>query len=421
MNKQYLIRILFILIWLVTVSLAGLWGYENPEKFEAIKSYFKKNKLPQTIFEKSEGKEVIANSFSIEFSKVISFSEKTAFIINNDNFLKFNESSTKIYFQNGYMVDGGVSKKLNLPESFTLKRNGGIKTIFFNNKKSFALISSFDKNCYYASLISLETSDEIFKTKCLPDTSKKIDFNGLGSSAIHLNEKIYLIIGTPEQHSSKISMLAQNKKSMFGKIFEIDKNDLKKLNFINGEKLNLKTFTMGHRAPQGLTKIDSSIFNVEHGPKGGDELNKVESEKNYGWPLVSYGTRYHFDNNGKSFDINHEINNFEEPLFALVPSVGISALNKCPKKIHNFYKKPCLIALSLSGNNLRKGRSLLIFLLNEDLNQVHSIEKIYLSDDLRLRHFVTNSKNEIYEDNEGSIYISADKTGIFRIKFFGFR
>ena len=78
------------------------------------------------------------------------------------------------------------------------------------------------------------------------------------------------------------------------------------------------------------------------------------------------------------------------------------------------------MALSLYGNNLRKGHSIIIFLLNERLNRVISIEKIRL-ENLVLRHFVTNSKNELYEDTNGDIFISADKEGIFRVKFTNFR
>ena len=55
------------------------------------------------------------------------------------------------------------------------------------------------------------------------------------------------------------------------------------------------------------------------------------------------------------------------------------------------------------------------------MNQVHSIEKIYLRDHLKLRHFVTNSKNELYEDKKGNIYISADKQGIYKLSFIKFR
>ena len=127
-----------------------------------------------------------------------------------------------------------------------------------------------------------------------------------------------------------------------------------------------------------------------------------------------------YHGNKGSYEKSHEKNGFEEPLFALVPSVGISAVNKCPSKLNNYYDKPCLIALSLYGNGLRPGRSVIIYLLNEKMDKVHAIEKIYLRDDLKLRHFVTNPKNELYEDENGDIYISADKKGIYRISFVDF-
>ena len=72
------------------------------------------------------------------------------------------------------------------------------------------------------------------------------------------------------------------------------------------------------------------------------------------------------------------------------------------------------------GNDLRPGRSIIVYLLNEKMDKVHSVEKIYLSDDLKLRHFVTNSKNELYEDKEGSIYVSADRKGIYKLSFTNF-
>ena len=88
---------------------------------------------------------------------------------------------------------------------------------------------------------------------------------------------------------------------------------------------------------------------------------------------------------------------------------------------NQYYKKPCLMALSLYGNELRPGRSIIIYLLNEKMDKVHSIEKIHLRDNLKLRHFVTNSKNELYEDQDGSIYVSADKIGIYKLSFVYFR
>jgi glucose/arabinose dehydrogenase len=54
-----------------------------------------------------------------------------------------------------------------------------------------------------------------------------------------------------------------------------------------------ETWSMGHRTPYGLAFApDGRLWEVEHGPKGGDELNLIEPGKNYGWPLVSYGVNY---------------------------------------------------------------------------------------------------------------------------------
>jgi glucose/arabinose dehydrogenase len=54
-----------------------------------------------------------------------------------------------------------------------------------------------------------------------------------------------------------------------------------------------ETWTSGHRTPYGLAFApDGRLWEVEHGPRGGDELNLIERGKNYGWPLVSYGKNY---------------------------------------------------------------------------------------------------------------------------------
>ena len=54
-----------------------------------------------------------------------------------------------------------------------------------------------------------------------------------------------------------------------------------------------ETWTTGHRTPYGLAFApDGRLWEMEHGPRGGDELNLIEPGKNYGWPLVSYATNY---------------------------------------------------------------------------------------------------------------------------------
>jgi aldose sugar dehydrogenase len=54
-----------------------------------------------------------------------------------------------------------------------------------------------------------------------------------------------------------------------------------------------ETWSIGHRNPLGLVFTpDGRLWELEHGPAGGDELNVIEPGKNYGWPLVSYGSHY---------------------------------------------------------------------------------------------------------------------------------
>ena len=64
--------------------------------------------------------------------------------------------------------------------------------------------------------------------------------------------------------------------------------------FVDQPGASAEIYTYGNRNPQGMTKdpVTGEIYLVEHGPKGGDELNLIESGVNYGWPVVTYGLSY---------------------------------------------------------------------------------------------------------------------------------
>jgi len=413
-------RILFLLLWILSVFGAVIWTNENPDKIQVIKSSLKKKYTkPEYNFVNENTNEtdiVDANSYKISLKKIISLKGKTSFVLSNiKNKGKFNKDKISIYTQSGFRINNQELIKLNLNKRFHLEQNGGVKSIITVDGKEYSFMSSKNGKCYYASINNNQTSEEIFKSECLPFQRKKFDFNGLGSSFVINNDYIFLTLGTPTRNSDEISKLAQKNNSYFGKILRIKKTDF------NNNKIVPTVYSSGHRTPQGITKLNNKVFSVEHGPKGGDELNLITNGKNYGWPLVSYGTKYFYDNEGKSYNLNHKINGFEEPIFAFIPSIGISALNTCPEKLKNYYKKNCLLALSLYGNELREGKSIIIFLLNEDLNQIHSMEKVFLGSQYPLRHFMTNEKNELYEDSEGNIYISVDNDGIYEVSFFDFR
>ena len=185
-------KLLFILAWISSLLFVVIFTYENPEIIDSMKyNYIKKYFKPEAEVKKGPVQKVIGNSFAIEFSKEISFDQKTAFIIHDSDVSSFDQNALKIYFQNGYLNKNLETKKLNLPDTFLPSLNGGVKAVFVNNGNEFALISSVKKDCIYSSIISLDKGSELFKTQCLPKKGK-IDFNGLGSSHIHYDNKILL-------------------------------------------------------------------------------------------------------------------------------------------------------------------------------------------------------------------------------------
>lgn len=62
----------------------------------------------------------------------------------------------------------------------------------------------------------------------------------------------------------------------------------------NNKKLLPEVWSYGHRNPQGLVYDSESkrLWSIEHGPRGGDEINLIHSGANYGWPKISYGKEY---------------------------------------------------------------------------------------------------------------------------------
>lgn len=82
-------------------------------------------------------------------------------------------------------------------------------------------------------------------------------------------------------------------------------------------------FSLGHRNPQGATLApDGALLLVEHGPQGGDELNRVEEGRNYGWPVVTWGEQY----GGGAIGEGGAKDGMEQPLHYWVPSIAPSGL-----------------------------------------------------------------------------------------------
>ena len=143
------VKFFVLFLWTVTIIFSILWTFENPEKIEKIKGEFKKNKKVETKVLTVKGKNITANSFSVNLSQVLENNSKTAFVTYPNNIQKFDPLNLTIFTQTGQKKEKNESKKINLPDTFTLQRNGGVKTIFFFNLFSFKF---FSLNCYPAFL-----------------------------------------------------------------------------------------------------------------------------------------------------------------------------------------------------------------------------------------------------------------------------
>ncbi|MEX2489019.1 MAG: PQQ-dependent sugar dehydrogenase [Pseudomonadales bacterium] len=114
--------------------------------------------------------------------------------------------------------------------------------------------------------------------------------------------------------------------SQLGKIIRINRDGSVPPDnpFADGEEGDPRVYSYGHRNPQGLVLDSKSgvIYMHEHGPKGGDELNRVEAGNNYGWPAVTYGINY----SGALVSPLKEAPGVTQPLHHWTPSIAPSGL-----------------------------------------------------------------------------------------------
>ena len=89
----------------------------------------------------------------------------------------------------------------------------------------------------------------------------------------------------------------------------------------NGETNSIWCY--GNRNPQGLTfSNDGTLWELEHGPRGGDELNIIERGLNYGWPKITYGINYI----GTKISDHTHLEGMEQPVWHWTPSIAVCGM-----------------------------------------------------------------------------------------------
>ena len=161
----------------------------------------------------------------------------------------------------------------------------------------------------------------------------------------------------------------------------------------NGAKKAI--YSYGHRNPQGLALHPTTgmLWEHEHGPRGGDEINIIQKGKNYGWPIITYGINY----SGTKITDETARPGMEQPLYQWTPSIAPSGMtfvtsNKYPKW------KGSLLVGSLAFQYLER--------LEIKNNKVVYREKL-LNGIGRVRN--------VRQAPDGYIYVGVEGKGIYRL------
>jgi glucose/arabinose dehydrogenase len=146
---------------------------------------------------------------------------------------------------------------------------------------------------------------------------------------------------------------AQNLKNSHGKVHRIHDDGRIPVDnpFVNTAGAIPSIWTYGNRNPQGLffDKANNRLWEVEHGPRGGDELNLLEKGKNYGWPVITYGINY----NGTPITNITEKEGMEQPVKYWTPSIATCGMTLVTSDRYPAWKGNILVA-ALAGTHIAR-------------------------------------------------------------------
>jgi len=313
--------------------------------------------------------------------------------------LIYGEKKGKIYIKRG--------EQSVLLEGFPAVKSGG-QGGFMDLKAH----PNYDKNGWiYATFTSLvsekNTEVKLVRFKVKNDKIQNVEdifatgggntFNNHYGSRIAFDKNNFLFVSIGEGGGSSLggpnstNKNAQDTKLNWGKVHRMkDNGDVPKDNpVLPGNTKPTTMFSYGHRNPQGLTLNPQTgdIWETEHGPKGGDEINIISKGVNYGWPTYSIGINY----NGTTVSNDHKAEGIKEPIFTWTPSIGVCGITFINSENFKSWNGNFL-ATGLAGQKLYR------FVIKD--NKVVE-ENIWMEKMGRFRNVIQGSDGAIYISLEG--------------------
>ncbi|SHM41988.1 Glucose/arabinose dehydrogenase, beta-propeller fold [Chitinophaga jiangningensis] len=225
------------------------------------------------------------------------------------------------------------------------------------------------------------------------------------TSSLHYGSRILfdktgnLVISTGEGSNLDTRPLAQSVTAVLGKIIRITKTGQAAAGnpVFEGAGALPELYSIGHRNPQGLAfhPVTGELWECEHGPRGGDEVNRIQPGRNYGWPIITYGIEYSGEPIG---DAIQQKNGMEQPVYYWDPVVSPSGMTfYAGKRVPEWENN--LFLGALSGQHIVR----LVFSNNKVIGE----ERLLAGEGQRFR--------DIIQGKSGALYAITDQGRLYRI------
>jgi glucose/arabinose dehydrogenase len=208
-----------------------------------------------------------------------------------------------------------------------------------------------------------------------------------------------LLISTGERSDLVTRPQAQSLNSGLGKVIRITKDGQPAAGnpFAGQAGARPELYSYGHRNVQSLAfhPVTGEVWEGEFGPRGGDEINRIQPGKNYGWPTITYGIEYSGQKVGAGIQQQAGL---EQPVYYWDPSVSPSGMTFYGGDAIPEWKNNLFVG-ALSGMHI-------VRLVIEN-NRVVGEERLLAGEQQRFR--------DVTEGNDGALYAVTDQGRLYRI------
>jgi len=323
----------------------------------------------------------------------LSFIEDSILINDRNGFIQVLNLKTKkvktVQFQNNLEVSG-QGGLLDIIKDPHFKTNSLLYFTYSKRTKKGVTVA-LAKGLWDKKLKTVSSIQDIFIADAYSDTSLHF------GSRLAFDHKGFLYMSIGERG---VRTNSQELTNHAGKILKITTKGMPASGnpFIESRNYKKEIWSYGHRNPQGLhyDPLQKKLWSIEHGPRGGDEINLIEKAANYGWPIISYGKEYW---SPLSVGEGTHKSGMKQPIKQFSPSIA-----------------PCGLIV-YSGKVFKKWKGHLFSgaLKLRHLNKIH-IEKNNQTTEARLLLEKSFRIRTVKEGPLGYIYFTTDKGNLYKIE-----